>query len=489
VTDFFIKPELVPTDAAVIPIHICRPKDASALLASLTPAQQAYGEAHKFNGGSGQAVLVPDDKGNIALVLFGVGQASDGYSDSALQLGALAERLQAGYYEINSAPEDMDKALMATSWGLGAYTFGRYLKQTPTPPVLVLADDMCPDETTALVTASHRGRDLINTPAADMGPKALHQEAKNLAETYGAKFKATVGKNLLKENYPMIHAVGRAAHEKPRLLEFTWEAPNKAQDMPSLAIIGKGITFDSGGVNMKSAAGMRIMKKDMGGAAHALALAEMIMAAKLPLRLHVLLAVAENAVSGKAFRPGDILSSRKGLTVEIDNTDAEGRLVLGDALTRASEEKPDLIMDFATLTGAARVALGPILVPFFSNRKAPIDAILASGDKQKDPLWPMPLWAPYMRMLSSPIADMKNAGNSFAGCITAALFLEKFIGEDQAWMHFDVYGWNQSNNPARPKGGEIFAVRALYHWLKNGGLKNGGLKNGGLKDGGLKTEA
>jgi len=329
-----------------------------------------------------------------------------------------------------------------------------------------LSDIMRPDETMSLVTATHRGRDLINTPASDMGPKALHLETEKLAEAYGAKFSATVGKNLLKDNYPMIHAVGRAAHEEPRLLEFTWGA----QDAPSLAIIGKGVTFDSGGVNMKSAAGMRIMKKDMGGAAHALALAEIIMATKLPVRLHVLLAVAENSVSGNAFRPGDILSSRKGLSVEIDNTDAEGRLVLGDALTRASEDNPDLILDFATLTGAARVALGPTLVPFFSSRKTPIDPIMANADRQKDPLWPMPLWAPYMRMLASPIADMKNVSNSFAGCITAALFLEKFIGEDQAWMHFDVYGWNQNANPARPKGGEIFAVRGLYHWLKDGGL-------------------
>ncbi|MBL4852976.1 MAG: leucyl aminopeptidase family protein [Robiginitomaculum sp.] len=474
-TSYFIKAGSVPDDTAVIPIHICRPKDAPALLANLSPAGRTYAKAHRFNGGSGQAVLVPDDKGNIALVLFGVGQISDGYSDSALQIGALAERLRPGFYEISSAPDDMDNALMAVAWGLGTYKFNRYLKQTSTPPTLVLTDNMRPDETTALVAATHRGRDLINTPASDMGPKALHLETKNLAETYGAAFKATVGKNLLKDNYPMIHAVGRAAHEKPRLLEFTWAAQNNVQDAPSLAIIGKGVTFDSGGVNMKSAAGMRIMKKDMGGAAHALALAEMIMAANLPVRLHVLLAVAENSVSGNAFRPGDILSSRKGLTVEIDNTDAEGRLVLGDALTRASEEKPDLIMDFATLTGAARVALGPTLVPFFSNRKAPIDVIMASADGHKDPLWPMPLWAPYMRMLSSPIADMKNVANSFAGCITAALFLEKFIGKDQAWMHFDVYGWNQNANPARPKGGEIFAVRGLYHWLKDGGLKDGGL--------------
>ncbi len=481
-TTYFIQSTSVPKGASVIPIHICRPDMVEARLKSLTPAQQAYAKAHTFNGNSGQAVLVPADTGEVALVLFGVGQNSDGYSDSALQVGILAEKLQAGYYEIASAPEDFAKALMATAWGLGAYRFGRYLQQTPNLPILVLSPDICPNETKAIVRAAHKGRDLINTPASDMGPKALHREAKKLAETYGADFKAIVGKNLLKDNYPMIHAVGRAAHEKPRLLEFTWGE----QDAPSLAIIGKGITFDSGGVNMKSAAGMRIMKKDMGGAAHALALAEMIMAAKLPIRLHVLLAVAENSVSGNAFRPGDILSSRKGLSVEIDNTDAEGRLVLGDALTRASEENPDLIMDCATLTGAARVALGPILVPFFSNRKAPIEAILASGDTHKDPLWPMPLWAPYMRMLSSPIADMKNAANSFAGCITAALFLQKFIGDDQAWMHFDVYGWNQTANPARPKGGELFAVRGLFHWLKEGGLKDGGLKNERLKNGGLK---
>jgi len=220
VTSYFIKAGSVPDDTAITPLHICRPKGAPALLASLTTAQQTYAKAHKFNGGSGQAVLVPDDTGNVALVLFGVGQISDGYSDSALQIGALAERLQAGFYEINNVPKDMDKALTAVAWGLGAYKFSRYLKHTSTPPTLVLSDDMRPDETTALVTASHRGRDLINTPASDMGPKALHRETKNLAETYGARFKATIGKNLLKDNYPMIHAVGRAAHEKPRLLEF-----------------------------------------------------------------------------------------------------------------------------------------------------------------------------------------------------------------------------------------------------------------------------
>jgi len=466
-SEYFIKAAAVVDNTAITPIHICRPDGADKLLAMLSPAQQAYAKAHKFNGNSGQAVLVPDEAGNVALILFGAGAKSDGYGDSALQAGTLAGKLGAGFYQIAAAPDDWDLSLLATAWGMGAYKFGRYLKKSHTPPTLVLSADMCPEETQALVIAVNRGRDLINTPAGDMGPKALHKEAKNLAKTHGAEFKATIGKDLLKQNYPMIHAVGRAAHEKPRLLEIIWGEENN----PSLALVGKGITFDTGGVNMKSAAGMRIMKKDMGGAAHALALAEMVMANKLPVRLHVFLAVAENSVSGNAFRPGDVLSSRKGLTVEIDNTDAEGRLVLGDALTRASENNPDLILDFATLTGAARVALGPTLPPYFSNRDDVVSDVLASGTVQLDPLWHMPLWQPYINLLSSPIADMKNSGSGFAGSVTAALFLEKFLGDGQPWMHFDVYGWNPTDNPARPKGGEIFAVRGLYHWLKDGGLK------------------
>ncbi len=465
---YFIKASAVDAGKTVTPIHICRPDGSGTVLTRLSPAQQTYAKAHNFTGGSGQAVLVPDDLGNVAMVLFGAGGTSDGYSDSPLQAGTLADKLRPGLYEIATAPEDWDRALLATAWGMGAYKFTRYLKKPHTPPTLVLDDEMHADGTAAMVTALNRGRDLINTPAGDLGPKALHAETKSLAKTHGAEFKATVGKGLLRENYPMIHAVGRAAHEKPRLLEIIWGDTSN----PSLALVGKGITFDTGGLNIKSAAGARIMKKDMGGAAHALALAEMIMATNLPVHLHVFLAVAENAISGNAYRPGDVLSSRKGLTVEIDNTDAEGRLVLGDALTRASEDNPNLIIDFATLTGAARVALGPTLPPFFSNRTKPIGAILQSGTDQLDPLWQMPLWQPYMNLLSSPIADMKNAGSSFAGCVTAALFLQKFVGKNQAWMHLDVYGWNPSRSPAHPKGGEVFAVRGLYHWLKMDGLKN-----------------
>ncbi len=469
--NYFIRKDALNAEQTVIPIHICRPDSTAHVLDGLSAAQQNYAKANKFKGQSGQTVSVPDSKGHIALVLFGAGKASDGYADSALQAGSLAANLKPGLYEIARAPDDWNSALLACAWGMGAYKFGRYLKKSHTPPTLVLDENMHAAETENLVRAVNQGRDLINTPAGDMGPKALHGEAQKLAETHGAEFKAIVGKDLLKQNYPMIHAVGRAAHQKPRLLEIIWGDKSN----PSLALVGKGITFDTGGLNIKSAAGARIMKKDMGGAAHALALAEMIMAANLPVHLHVFLSVAENAISANSYRPGDILTSRKGLTVEIDNTDAEGRLVLGDALTRASEDKPDLIIDFATLTGAARVALGPTLPPYFSNRKHVVTDIINSGTDNLDPLWHMPLWAPYMSLLSSPIADMKNAGSSFAGCMTAALFLERFIGEDQAWMHLDVYGWNPTSAPAHPKGGEIFAVRGLYHWLKNGGLKNDGL--------------
>jgi len=311
------------------------------------------------------------------------------------------------------------------------------------------------------------GRDLINTPSNDMGPAALGKAAQDLAEKFGASVTVTEGQALLDNNFPMIHAVGRAAHEAPRLVEFEWGDPSH----PRLAIIGKGITFDTGGVNIKSASSARLMKKDMGGAAHTLALAHMIMANNLPLRLHVLVAIAENAVSAGAYRPGDILQSRIGKTVEIDNTDAEGRLVLGDALTKASEDNPALMIDFATLTGAARVALGPTLPPFFCNRDEFVAPVLAHCAQVKDPVWQMPLWDPYFKMLSSPIADMKNAGGGFAGSVTAALFLKQFVN-NAPWMHFDVYGWNPSSKSAHPAGGEVFAIRGLYAWLKSGALNS-----------------
>ncbi len=460
----FVSETGLASDIAPIPVHVCRPDDWADIKKGLTTAQQTFADARGFAGEAGQRVQLPDETGKISTVIFGAGSA-DGDVTGGIRAGALSRSLPDKHYRFASLPGDWDADLAAIGWGLGAYRFEDYLGSNRAAPKLVLDADQNIDEISSLVDATTFGRDLINTPSNDMGPVALEKAATDLAKRYGADVTSIVGEDLLKENYPMIHAVGRAAHEAPRLVQFEWGNP----DHPRLAIIGKGITFDTGGVNIKSASSARLMKKDMGGAAHALAFAQMIMANDLPIRLHVLVSIAENAVSAGAYRPGDVLDSRSGQTVEIDNTDAEGRLVMGDALTRASEDEPVLIMDFATLTGAARVALGPKLVPYFSNRRAPVEQIVEHGNRVSDPVWPMPLWQPYMSMLKSPIADMKNSGGGFAGCITAGLFLERFVG-GRPWMHFDVYGWNPAAAPGHPAGGEIFALRGLYAWLKSGGL-------------------
>ncbi len=460
----FTSTEQITASAKVIPVYVARPSEWNTLKDNLSKHQQAFAFANKFSGSAGQIVILPDAEGDVSGVLYGVGPA-DKDDQGAIRAGGLSHKLQAGYYKFEYLPEDWRPVLAAIGWGLGAYKFEHYLQSETEFPKLVLDDTDRMSEIIALTDASRLCRDLINIPAGDMGPAALHEAASDLAAEYGADVTAIIGDDLIKQNYPMIHAVGRAAHEPPRLVEFEWGDP----DHPRLAVIGKGITFDTGGLNIKSASGARIMKKDMGGAAHALALSKMIMANKLPIRLHCIVAIAENAISAGAYRPGDILSSRKGLTVEIDNTDAEGRLVLGDALTKASESDPQLMINFATLTGAARVALGPTLPPFFSNRENPVEGVMTQAKRQADPIWPMPLWQSYNSMLSSPIADMKNAGGGFAGSVTAALFLERFVG-DVPWMHFDVYGWTPTARPGHPKGGDMFAVRALYHWLKAGGL-------------------
>ena len=447
------------------PIYVCRPDEWDGVRANLTPMQLKFATARNFSGEAGQRVRVPNDQGDIDCVLFGVGPLNKD-DVGPIRAGQLAGFLPKGLYYFAHLPEGWTPRLAATGWGMGAYKFDRYLAETAEFPTLLLENDARPRETDALISAIHLGRDLINTPAGDMGPEALHAAAQNLASEYGVTAQAIIGDDLLAQNLPMIHAVGRAAHESPRLVEFEWGDPSH----PRLALIGKGITFDTGGLNIKSASGARIMKKDMGGAAHTLALAKMIMANNLPVRLHVLVAIAENAISAGAYRPGDVLPSRAGLTVEIDNTDAEGRLVLGDALTKASESDPALMINFATLTGAARVALGPELPPFFCNRKGPVPAVLSQSVNEFDPMWHMPLWRPYYSLLNSPLADMKNAGGSFAGSVTAGLFLQKFVN-DKPWMHFDVYGWWPSATPGHPKGGEIFALRALYFWLKSGGLE------------------
>ncbi|WP_418152352.1 M17 family metallopeptidase [Litorimonas sp. RW-G-Af-16] len=451
-------------DVPIIPISALRPDMWDAAFARLTPAQQTYAKARGFSAEAGQRLRLPDADGHVAHVLYGCG-AADSDELGPIRLGGLSGNLPEGHYRLDKIPADWTMRLAAIGWGMGAYRYEVYLPTQVTPPTLVLETDVDLAEIKAVVDGTALCRDLINMPAGDLGPVALEEAAIDLAESFGAEHRSVVGEDLLAQNYPMIHAVSRAAHESPRLVEFEWGNP----DHPRLAIIGKGITFDTGGVNMKSSAGSRIMKKDMGGAAHALALSHMIMATKLPVRLHCLVAIAENAVSAGAYRPGDILPSREGLTVEIDNTDAEGRLVLGDALCKAAEDKPVLMIDFATLTGAARVALGPHLPPFFSNRDAPIEGVMEQGHRERDPVWNMPLWQPYNSMLSSPIADLKNSGGSFAGAVTAALFLERFV-KGLPWMHIDTYGWNPSARAGHPKGGDMYAVRALYAWLKSGGL-------------------
>lgn len=382
---------------------------------------------------------------------------------SAWCLARLAQILPEGRYRVDG--QQPGKALFG--WMSAQYRFDAYKSKVSndgnrvllTTEVGAIAPAVAEMRATALV------RDLVNTPAADMGPAAIEKVAEKITKAHGGKLTVTKGE-ALEQGYPMIHAVGRAAakHHAPRLIEIEWGK----ESHPRIALVGKGISFDSGGLDIKPASGMRLMKKDMGGAAHVLALAELVMASGLPVRLHCLVAAAENAISADAFRPGDVLKSRRGLTVEIGNTDAEGRLVLGDALTRASEGKPELIVDFATLTGAARVALGPDLPALYANDDALADDLLAGGTDRDDPLWRMPLWDGYADLLETDIADLGNAGSSpFAGSITAALFLKRFVPDGTPWAHFDTFAWRPSAKPGRPKGGEALGLRAAWAMLRS----------------------
>jgi leucyl aminopeptidase len=401
--------------------------------------------------------VAPATDGSVERVLFGLGETLD-----PMLFGALARDLPTADYRIEFAPRECSGDLAAIAWALGAYTFHRYKARRKTPPRLVMGDGMDRAEVRRVAAAVWFARDLVNTPANDMGPEKLHAAAAEAAQTFGAAFEAIVGADLLARNFPMIHAVGRASDEAPRILRLTWGDATA----PKLAIVGKGVTFDSGGLDIKPDSAMRIMKKDMGGAATALALGRLVMDAQLPVRLEVVLPVVENAVGAGAFRPGDIVPTRKGLSIEIDNTDAEGRLILADALALASESKPALMLDFATLTGAARVALGPEITPFYTaDEKLAADLAAASGDA-RDPLWRMPLWGPYEADLDSPVADLKNGGDaSFAGSIYAALFLKKFA-DAPAWAHFDMYAWSPKDKPARPAGGDAQSLRACWALLK-----------------------
>ena len=417
-------------------------------------ATRALAAAQRFTAKPNSHILVPQDDG-IAVVA--------GVADPAAPwaLAKLAETLPEGSYRLDGA----EVGANALGWLLGQYRFTRYRKAEDAGPRVLLTRDVAHrDEMLRIAAATALVRDLVNTGAGDLGPAELEAQAEALAQAHGATVTVTAGETLARD-YPMIHAVGQAAtrDRAPRLIELAWGNPAH----PRIAIVGKGVCFDTGGLDIKPSAGMRLMKKDMGGAAHALALAGLVMAAKLPVRLHLLIPAVENAVSGASFRPGDVLRTRKGLTVENTNTDAEGRLILGDALTRAGEEKPELILDFATLTGAARVALGPDLPPLFTDDEALAAELLAAGVAEDDPVWRMPLWDGYDDMLKSDIADMVNAPDGgFAGAITAALFLRRFVPRDTAWAHLDVFAWRPSGKPGRPKGGDAYALRAAYRMLK-----------------------
>jgi leucyl aminopeptidase len=421
----------------------------------LDAASKAFAAAAGFEPKAGRHLLLPGKKG-LGGVLFGL-ESSDDLGDR-FRPGRLAQLLPDGTYRFANEPHNTRLAALALA--LGNYRFTRYRKSEPSDIKLDLPQSVDREELDFIVEGVTLARDLINTPANDMGPVELEGAARKLATLHDAKFKAVVGDDLLKENFPLIHAVGRAAGRAPRLLDFTWGNDKH----PRVTLVGKGVCFDTGGLDIKPESGMLNMKKDMGGAATALALAHMIMSRKLKVRLRVLIPAVENSIAGDSFRPRDIYTSRKGITVEIGNTDAEGRLVLADALTLADEEEPELIIDFATLTGAARVALGPDLPAFFTDDDALANELMASGVAENDPVWRLPLWRPYESMLESKVADTNNVGGGQGGAITAALFIRKFVTA-KSWLHFDIFGWTASAKPGRPEGGECQTARALYALL------------------------
>jgi leucyl aminopeptidase len=425
----------------------------------LDARSRAFADAAGFAPGAGRHLLLPAADGALAGVLFGLEDADDPSKD-LLRPGALPALLPAGTYRFANAPHDT--RLAALAFALGSYRFARYRKAEDKEIRLELPAGLDGADLARIAAGVELARDLINTPANDMGPPELEGAARALAARHGATFRAVVGDDLLAGNFPLIHAVGRAADRAPRLIDMVWGDASH----PKITLVGKGVCFDTGGLDIKTESGMLNMKKDMGGAATVLALAHMLMDRGAKVRLRVLLPVVENAISGSAFRPRDIYRSRKGLSVEIGNTDAEGRLILADALALADEEAPELIVDMATLTGAARVALGTEVVPFYTDDDALAAALARSADAQSDPLWRLPLWHPYDQMLDSKVADVNNvSAGGFAGSITAALFLRRFVSAAKAWLHCDIYAWNQATKPGRPEGAECQGARALYHLL------------------------
>ncbi|WP_018231750.1 leucyl aminopeptidase family protein [Thioalkalivibrio thiocyanodenitrificans] len=452
---FVLEPGHNPID--LIPVT---PESLPGWLEGQPARLRAWVEATGFKGKPDSLCLLPDEHGRVQCVLAGMDRDAPVWA-----LAGAACRLSPGIYRLDSDRDADWRTQASIGWGLGAYRFERYKASDESPPALYLPGDVDADEVARVVDATALVRDLINTPSQDMMPEHLSEAARMLADAHGARFSTVEGDALLDENYPCIHAVGRASHHTPRKVELTWG--KKAH--PRVTLVGKGVCFDSGGLDIKSSGGMRHMKKDMGGAAHVLGVAQLIMAAMLPVRLRVLIGAVENAISGDAFRPGDVLASRKGLSIEIENTDAEGRLVLCDLLTEACEgrDKPDLLVDFATLTGAARVAVGTEIAACFTDDDALYRDLEDAARTLGDPVWRLPLHGPYRSGLDSQVADIANCGSGpYGGAITAALFLKEFVEPDVPWIHFDVMAWNTRDRPGRPKGGEAMGMRAMFEVIR-----------------------
>jgi leucyl aminopeptidase len=445
--------------SATLPIWFVNPANYAEVRERLGGANLAFADAAGFKPKAGRHLLLPEAKGQgLGAVLFGLEDA--GEPRDPFLPGLLSQLLPAGVYRFANDP--YDGRLAALSFALGAYGFSRYRKVERGEVMLDLPQSVDRGELERVVEGVTLARDLINTPANDMGPAEIEEAARTLAARHGAKMRTIVGDDLLTEKFPLIHAVGRASSRAPRLIELIWGE----RDHPSVTLVGKGVCFDSGGLDIKSESAMSLMKKDMGGAASVLALAHMVMGRGLKIKLRVLIPAVENSIDGEAFRPGDIYVSRKGLSVEVGNTDAEGRLVLADALAWADESAPDLLIDLGTLTGAARVALGPDLPPFYTEDDTFAAGFSRHGFVENDPMWRLPLWAPYNALLESKVADLNNVSSrGFAGSITCALFLKRFVSVAKTWLHIDIYAWTPIAKPGRPEGGECQAARALYALL------------------------
>jgi leucyl aminopeptidase len=452
------------TDPArpAIPIIFATKTTWDAISAELPATGRQFARSSEFKAKPGALLALPNASGEIAQVLFGLDDEKAKFRDP-FRPGQLPGLLPPGVYRFGNVARS-EAHLATLAFALGSYRFGRYRQSDPLRVKLAPPEGVDIADIARMAEAAALARDLINTPSNDMGPEELARAAQALADRFEAHFTCVTGEDLTRQNFPLIHAVGQASSRAPRLIDFTWGDLSH----PKVTLVGKGVCFDTGGLDLKPSSSMLLMKKDMGGAANVLALAQMVMDARLKVRLRVLIPAVENAVGGNAFRPLDVFTSRKGLSVEIGNTDAEGRLVLADALALADEEKPDLLIDLGTLTGAARVALGPDLPPFYTDDERLAEALSASAGKENDPLWRMPLWPPYDSWLDSKVAQINNApSGGFAGSITCALFLKRFVEEASSWLHVDIYGWTPTAKPARPEGGECQAARAIYRLLSD----------------------